>query len=423
MNPLDDLFREGLGDRKAEVPADLWQKIAARKEAIPAGEALDHLFADRLARRQAPVPAGMWDRIAAARRRTPWPAYALATFLLVLAALTLFLWARPQVPQPEPTALRNANSAAFPLTAPAANAATTNAKAGVVSSSEMPPPPDRPYPAVSPAHTAPTPTRTAAPVVASTTLDVPPPALATAVSALPVTLSLVVVAPLPLPELSAHPTTPGFRALGSNRLRGEVLLGAAYAHQRFTLREGESRAVRDAREVSEFPELSYQLTARLQYRLGQRWSLHSGLTYAEIRNQLEYDALRNGVMTLVRRNNHLRLLEVPVLAGYDLSRGRLRLSLNAGPVANLFTAVGGQYLDPNQGEPRDLASSGHYRGNVGLGWTASLTTTYTLGASHATQLLLEPFFKSYPRSFTHPGAPLGEHYWMAGLQLGLRRAF
>ncbi|THH34541.1 porin family protein [Neolewinella litorea] len=443
MNPLDDLFREGLGDRKADVPADLWQKIAARKGEVPSGEALDQLFASRLAQRRAPVPAGMWDRIAAARRRSPRGAYAAAAglLLLLLGSLTYFLGAGPQVPGNDPLAGSVGTATAFPLALPSASDDPSASSAAVDATALSAPPTvgtaggrtltAYPSPAPDPARTAGTflDTRTSDRPAPSEWKQAAPPTATAARQAIAVPpLSgnsewQLIVPPAALPELSAVAGTPSFRRSGGQRLRGEVLLGAAYAHQRFTLREGEDRSLRDAREVSEFPELSYQISARVQYPLGRRVTLLTGLTYAEIRNQLEYDLPSNGTMTLVRSNNHLRLLEVPVLAGYALSRGRLRLNLNAGPVVNLFSAVRGQYLDPTRATPLDLADSGHYRSNIGLGWTASLTTTYGLGANHATLLLLEPFFKSYPRSFTLPHAPLGEQYWMAGLQLGLRRSF
>ena len=35
MSELDQLFRDGLGNRKPEVPADLWKKIKANKATIP----------------------------------------------------------------------------------------------------------------------------------------------------------------------------------------------------------------------------------------------------------------------------------------------------------------------------------------------------------------------------------------------------
>ncbi len=53
----------------------------------------------------------------------------------------------------------------------------------------------------------------------------------------------------------------------------------------------------------------------------------------------------------------------------------------------------------------------------------SLSTTYVIGKKQPFVLLVEPFFKAYPGSYTRKGAPLKETYWAAGLQLGVRKGF
>jgi len=49
MNPIDDMFRDGLEGRKAEVPADMWSRVSAGKaSAVPEGEGVDQYFSDAL---------------------------------------------------------------------------------------------------------------------------------------------------------------------------------------------------------------------------------------------------------------------------------------------------------------------------------------------------------------------------------------
>lgn len=128
MNPLDDLFRDGLGARKAEVPNDLWDKIKAQKPTLPAeGEAIDYFFKDKLAERVAPVPAGMWQRIAAARGRKTFVwrralAVAAAISLLIVGYLTIDVSFGEQT---VPLIAQNATD--DPLTADVAAADTENA--------------------------------------------------------------------------------------------------------------------------------------------------------------------------------------------------------------------------------------------------------------------------------------------------------
>lgn len=214
-----------------------------------------------------------------------------------------------------------------------------------------------------------------------------------------------------------------FRSAPRHRFQTELLFGAAYARQEFTALEPGQEFLRQIRETSEFPDLSYQITLRGSYKLNERLLLLGGLTYAEIRNEFEHEPLINGQPTLVRTTNRIRQLEAPLLLGFSLPGQRLSVSLNAGPVVNLTTSVQGRFLDPDSLQPRDLAVAGNYRRNTGVGFMTSLSTTYKVGKKEPFILLVEPFFKAYPGSFTIKGAPLKEKYWVAGLQLGVRKAF
>ncbi|MBB4080391.1 hypothetical protein GGR28_003025 [Lewinella aquimaris] len=435
MSQLDDLFREGLGDRRPDVPQDMWQRIAANKAPVPTGEQLDRLFADALAERKAAVPAGMWARIVAARKTVNYRLYAAALLLLLLAAGGLTYYVTGAGTQEQGTLAMTPTS--FPVAVP------DNASAG----------PDRDLKAstsgtpsavlntANGAQTATTYLNTeragveadpSGPVAASASISpttAPPTEQARRTATLANAIAVLPTNPIPtrprLPAAGPIALSEGnsFRGSGRRRLQVEVLAGAAYANQSFRLREEGSQGLRDAREVSEFPEVSFQVSARLNYRLRNRLHLVTGLTYAELRNRFEYErAIRSG-QELMHSSNRIRMLEVPLLASYQLPGRRFHLSVNAGPLVNVMTGVSGKFLDPGSVVPRDLSDAGDYRSNVGLGWTASLTTTYLVGKQGTTQLLLEPFFKHYPTSFTTSDAGLSERYWVAGLQLGLRKQF
>lgn len=214
----------------------------------------------------------------------------------------------------------------------------------------------------------------------------------------------------------------GFKRAPRHRMQTEMLFGAAYANQNLTAASDEDLALLATRENSEFPEVSFQVTLRQAYRLTDRITLRGGLTYVDIRNQFEYEELVNNELKLIRKNNHIRMLEVPLLAGLTLPGKRLRVSVNAGPVFNLTTAAQGEFLDPDFGEPRDLRENAGFRSYTGVGYMTSLTTSYVLGKKDPFVLVLEPFFKHYPGSFTRPDARIRESYWLAGLQLGVRKS-
>jgi hypothetical protein len=422
MSELDDLFREGLGDRRPPVAPDLWRKIATRKAPIPAGERLDHLFADRLAHRQAAVPVGMWQRILAARRnRFPIGRTAAAVLLLLMAGLAYLLLPEQTVPDEQAgggaqvqaetgelkVAERGSEENVVVETAKESSPSISEMAVSVTVSEQA-----EATPALTVAESDPRPEFSRA---ARETALLPPRPIE----------ALVVDQPelIPPPVAAGVVDSRSFRGSDRHRFSGEVLLGAAYAGQQLGLRDEAGRELRDAREISEFPEVSFQLSGRLRYRLSDRFRILTGLTYVQLRNQLEYELLQNGSRELVRSSNSFHLLEVPLLLSYSVPGRRLRLNLNAGPILNVFTGAGGRYVDPSTATPQRLSDSGLYRSNTGLGWMTSLTTTYVVGKERNIQLLLEPFFKKYASSFTHPRADLSETYWMGGLQLGLRKQF
>lgn len=506
MNQIDDMFRDGLNGRKAEVPADMWSRVRAGKTSpAPEGEGvdqyfadalkdragevptdmwsrisaagvlvaagLDQVFADGLRNREGTVPAGMWDRIWKAR--TAAPVFTSGRVFGAVAAILLLLsfgwW---MLAEPNETALlpaENASVVAAPISSSkdavsvdlgAAAGANTVERAG-------------------PAKTAPQDNnngpKTTASVITETapTFTAAQPQQATASTAL---LAARVNATVGNPEinpaetkptsttetLAANPTPPtsvalpalvrtqtaiapldvktaaltlkndfnpsplsasSFRAANRYRLQTEFLFGAFYANQQFSADTEDLRAQRNIREVRENPGLSYQVSLRGAYKLNERLVLRSGLTYSEIRNKFDYEDIVNGSAVLLTTNNHIRQLEVPVLMGFHIPGRRLNVSLNAGPLVNLTTSVQGRFLHPDSATPLSLADDGQYRRNVGVGFMTSLSTTYVIGKKQPFVLLVEPFFKAYPGSFTAKNAPLKETYWAAGLQLGVRKGF
>ena len=477
---IDALFAAGLADRTPAVPTEVWDRISAA--GLANGSTPDVAFARALADRTPPVPAGLWSRVWAARTTARWrKRAAVAGALLLLVGLVAWaIWPAapgtdppPGVAQrttaaaaaatPEETAAEStagtdrvapgrAGAEARPSAVSATPAVTTDrtgaaARSSVASptpatSVNRAPAPGRPVVSTSPTDpalraSAPQEGRSVGGAPSAETVDPAGAAPAVrAVAALPARREMVAT-PLTGPDpaqtraarrLLAAARRAGqtvdrhaFRAAPRHRFQPEFLFGAAYANQQLGLNDAGAAALLEAREVSEFPELSYQVALRGAFRLRDRWSLRPGLTYTEIRNQFEYERTVNGAPTLVRVHNQLRQLEAPLLLGYRVPGRRLSVTLHAGPVVNLTTGVRGRFLDPAAAVPQDLSTTGDYRRNTGVGFMTSLTTAYTVGKREPFVLLVEPFFKMYPGSYTRPTAPLRERYWLAGLQLGVRK--
>ena len=456
MKHIDDLFRDGLAGRRGDVPADLWSKIQAAKPTASPEDRFDQHFAEALRDRTAPVPVGMWDRIVAARAASNWrKAYwaLAAALLLLLGSAAIYLTSAPQgptlpepattIPAKTPLAIEEPVAASFevqqaatPNNASSASEAVGRRSAGaerIGRSSVGENPNSSTY-----FQTENTPqpesenARSEATGETNQNQDITPPKAedlrsdtkpVAQLENLQISLITQEDNDQPLTKLPRKRKAPETIARAPrHQTQTEMLFGAAYANQLLTANSPEDVGLLSARENSEFPELSYQITLRQAYRLTDRVTLRGGLTYVDIRNQFDYEEVIDGQLQLTRRNNHIRMLEVPVLAGLTLPGKRLRVSVNAGPVFNLTTSVQGRYLDPDSPEPLDLATAGRFRTYTGVGYMASLTTTYAVGKRDPFVLVLEPFFKHYPGSFTERGARIREAYWLAGLQLGVRRS-
>jgi len=524
MNPIDDLFREGLSGHAGEVPADMWSRVNAGKTPIaPVGEAVDQLFAGKLADRAGEVPVDMWARITAvgavsvaegaeidqtfadklkdaegeipdgmwqriwlgvtapAPAAYPYRRWLVASLaaLLLLSGLAWWQLAGDATPVQEltvPTEIEvvasNATAAELPdndqaivpadqtenykpggiavqpavvAGSGAAAGATTGTHAQDATSLALQASDEAPAGGLAEAGLS----EKTAPTAAASSVDESLPAktegvllvdaeeVTTAVDRVRTNIGIQEpssrsLALLPLKETSlevkhTYRVEPiknsSFRAAPRHRFQTEFLFGIAYANQSFSVNDESNRLLLNAREVSEYPEASYQVTLRTNYRMGDRLILTGGFTYSEIRNQMEYDQTVNGTPTSRKINNSIRLLEAPLLIGYRMPGRRLHVAINAGPVVNLSTSARGRFLHPDASQPLDLATDGNYRRNIGVGFMTSLSSTYRIGNKDPFLLVVEPFFKTYPGTFSVKEAPLKEAYWIAGLQLGVRKEF
>lgn len=468
MSQLDDLFRDGLGARKADLSNtnDLWARINAAKNApVPTGEALDKTFRDGLGDREAAVPSGMWARIVAARGRRPlakWLAGAAAVLLLLVAGGIGYNWLGDELPVTDngyrnvnnpanddgPTALHGTDNAR-PVSDDVQNGrAETSASLGTLRGSDND---DTGNNLTTDASTL-----TKSPAKTGGSTEGPRPAAKNPryerrpAGALPVTvknqaagedieagkvltprtvLAMGQIGGKLMESVSFEEALPAVAVVpgkfkSTTALRGlqtELLFGVSYSRQELAIQDPSATELQVLREASEFPKAGYQITLRSSYRFTDRLRLMAGLTYAEIRNELDYDRIVNGSTIRLSTTNHIRMLEAPVLLGYTIPGRRLNVTVNGGPLLNLTTGVRGRFLAPSSSIPLDLQTDGNFRGNIGVGFMASLTTAYQIGKKRPFTLLLEPFFKAYPTAFTEKGAPLREKYWVAGLQLGVRK--
>jgi hypothetical protein len=231
------------------------------------------------------------------------------------------------------------------------------------------------------------------------------------------------------------------------RFEAEWFAGPTLGQQMLRTRLDEAQAHLEDRRSTE--------TARPGFGGGFRFSmvsprgvaLRTGLQYTELRNRFEYARPGESTTVITERydpdgnvigvdtsfsteklmyatTNRLRMVELPLLAGYEFKWNQLRIALTAGAHVNLWFDAQGQLLSPNSGSATDFGQVGDsdvfpiYTRQAGIGVYAGAALLYHLGGRYS--LLFEPFLKSYPRSLTRNEYVLRENYWMGGLQIGLR---
>jgi hypothetical protein len=121
--------------------------------------------------------------------------------------------------------------------------------------------------------------------------------------------------------------------------------------------------------------------------------------------------------------NHYRFVDIPLIVGYEMDRGRWFMSLNAGLLFNLATAQRGTILAMD-GMPvsidSDAAGAQHpYRTRVGSSFQMALGLNYALAPR--LHLIMEPQFRVWLRPLNVPSYPIDQKYVNAGLAVGVRR--
>lgn len=460
-HPIDEIFRRGLADRSEEPPLHLWADIDRRRSAA-------HRRGLYWRRRRGVLLTG-------------------AAFLLMAFAAAWLLWpaSAPQmgyfpVDQMEISQEKDA-VADKPVTTAAEtiqekHSATDGraATAGEARTGQPLVPPDAPDITSRPA--APDP---AGRLALATKRDlqkkgaVTPPA-ATAVPALPQTepeidLRGKTPTPSPLVLLENQLPTPEPAALEVDRpfsarllpndpkcarfhriywrLSVDLLASPDWNHRRLEGRDPEFDSYAGVRRDSETTQLGFSAGVRFSAVSNFGLALRGGLNYTQLNERFEYlneseeriiitnvygpDGGITGTDTLVETgtrhkvtHNRYRLVDIPLIIGYERRFKKVGVSLNGGAYLNLLFRQKGDFLSPQDQQPVNFSSQNPnafpaFRDRLGVSWYGSVGLTYDLAAG--LQLLVEPHFRVNPRSFTHTDYPLTQRYVTTGMFVGVRK--
>jgi hypothetical protein len=174
------------------------------------------------------------------------------------------------------------------------------------------------------------------------------------------------------------------------------------------------------------------------------WAIRTGLVYSQINEILEtqyteivttFDANGNVVGTIegtrdVNIRNKYKMIDIPIVFGYEVSMRKFDLNVNGGVYMNLKSMQSGAFFSPI--EDRVIYfTEGHtdnydiFKSNIGLsifmglGFNFDLTNSFNLDKK--IQLIIEPHTRFYPKSFAIENYILNQKYFSTGVMIGLRK--
>jgi hypothetical protein len=124
--------------------------------------------------------------------------------------------------------------------------------------------------------------------------------------------------------------------------------------------------------------------------------------------------------------NRYTTLDVPLMVGVEMRRGRSGVSINAGASFNIWFRKSGAIIDPASSKPARFDADGAledkvFRQGTGVSACASIQWYYHLGPH--LRVFAEPSFRQVLRPVSLKSHPVEHRYSIIGLKLGATRIF
>ncbi len=226
----------------------------------------------------------------------------------------------------------------------------------------------------------------------------------------------------------------------------------AYVSPDIAFRELESKEeaydrYADDRRATESQLLSFSTGLRFSVVSNYGLSARTGIVYSQINEKFEYQEERtvedvrkvydnNGTLisvdTIIEAGtqyittyNSYRMLDVPLLLGYELNFKKLSFSVNSGIYANLISRQKGDFLSPElrpvtfSSDARDTYPA--FRKRLNFSVYGSLAMYINLDEHW--QFMMEPHMRYYLDPMTQSNYMVEQKYITAGLITGLRYRF
>ncbi len=237
---------------------------------------------------------------------------------------------------------------------------------------------------------------------------------------------------------------------GKTKFYFDIMAAPGFAARSLDAKGSDYAKYASTRKETESPRYTYSAALRLSAVTAPGIALRTGVNYSEINERFEH-TIENEVRTIITNiygqngeiigtdttvettsrqivaNNRYRMLDIPLLVGYEVSAKNLTLSLNGGAYINVMFDPNGEFLSPEDNRPVSFSNDNNskaypaFRKDLGIGWYGSLGVQYRV--SPRLQLLVEPHIKAYPRSITRDDFMIDQKYLTAGVFVGIRHQF
>ena len=202
------------------------------------------------------------------------------------------------------------------------------------------------------------------------------------------------------------------------------------------------------RDATETSGISFSTGARFSVVSNFGWAARTGIVYSQINERFDYQSENEkrvttkdildvngniiGQDTLIEFGarftttyNHYRMIDIPLIIGYEMNVKKMVLTLNSGVYFNLMSRQQGKFLSPDNKlvsfSSEDPGSYPAFKNHLNLSIYGSIGALYNLNEHW--QIMLEPHLRYYVDPLTKRDYMVEQKYFSTGLITGLRYKF
>ncbi|MBK6619926.1 MAG: hypothetical protein IPG32_03265 [Saprospirales bacterium] len=167
-----------------------------------------------------------------------------------------------------------------------------------------------------------------------------------------------------------------------------------------------------------------QINEVLNYRDPNDFRMIVTNVYDQLGNIIGTDTTFQAGTHRVVSYNRYRMLDVPLMAGYEFQFPRFSMAVHGGVYFNLLFAQKGKILGPD-GEPVGVTSGTPnafpaFKDELGMSLAGSIGFNYRLTPD--IQFIVEPQFRIILDPVTRSAYPLKQDYFLTGVTMGVRKS-